>query len=218
MPGYGLIPGGRQELTEAISGLGEGANLETQRNIADNNLAQMERAREMNMMGTGAGMALAVGPKAYNWLSKAWPTTPGSPTDLGAASDAVNSGAIGGNIGGTPASALAGDQFAPAASGAIPGLSSGAAGIGATAAEGGAEAAAPLFTGATAGAPAFAALGGEGLAGAAGGVGAAAGEAGADLGIAGLGAAADAGAAAAGIGAAGASDAIADTAAFLLLL
>lgn len=114
----GLIPGGRQELSEAIQGMGESANLENQRNLADRNLEQMRRAQYMNVGGNLAGIAVAKGaPMALKWLKGGNPITA---ADTAATSEAINSGAIGGNIMGTPASELAGNQFAPVTSFASP--------------------------------------------------------------------------------------------------
>lgn len=182
----GLIPGGRQELSEAISGMGEAANLENQQNIMQRNLDTMERARIMNMAGSGAGMALGVGPKLYKWASN-FGNTGFNGTNVAQTSDLTNSGAITGNIDGTPASAITGDQFVPPVNFA----STLSPDVAATAfpsygLEGGTEAAAPFAaapeTGAMAGAApeALASAGGDALLGAGAGAAGLAGLAGID--------------------------------------
>jgi hypothetical protein len=67
----GLIGVGTQELNQAIQGMGEEANLETQRNMADKSLNAQKSASNMNMMGSGAGLGLTFGPKIVGKIGSA---------------------------------------------------------------------------------------------------------------------------------------------------
>lgn len=67
----GLIGVGTQELNQAIQGMGEEANLETQRNMADKSLKAQKSASNMNMIGSGAGLGLTFGPKIAGKIGSA---------------------------------------------------------------------------------------------------------------------------------------------------
>jgi hypothetical protein len=125
--------------------MGEAANLENQRNMAQRNIDEARKAQMMNMGGNLAGMAVAGGPKVYSWLSKALPgVSTFTGADLAGSAAASGSGALGGSLAG-------GSEMAAALGNAT----------GTLGAMGGATA------GATGAAGALATMGGEALAGAA---------------------------------------------------
>lgn len=89
---YGLLSAGQSTKNQALAGLRQSAAEETNRNIANKNIEQMELSGKKQMAGTGAGIGAMMGVNAASSAISAGTAAAGTGTML---ASGLASGGIG---------------------------------------------------------------------------------------------------------------------------